>query len=94
MKSITFPQKIPTQAPDPSVLSELPKGDKVYVVTKITTNIRTRLYDEKLKCDKFRMQPISSDKIGLMGMLPVFSSMDAALAYCGDPDLVLTLTAK
>ena len=92
MKLINFPST--DQPLDPSVLSELPKGDKVYVVTKITTNVRMRRYDEKLKCEKFRMQPISSDKIGLIGMLPVFSSMDAALVYCGDPDLILTLTAK
>jgi hypothetical protein len=92
MKSINFPST--DQPLDPSVLSELPKGDRVYTVTKIITNIRTRLYDEKLKCEKFRMQPVSSDKIGCLGMFPVFSSIDAALAYCGDPDLVLTLTAK
>jgi len=87
MKSINFPSA--DQPLDPSVLSELPKGDKVYLVTKLLISLKLNRPD-----GKFILQPVSSDKIGCLGMFPVFSSMDAALAYCGDPDLVLTLTAK
>ena len=82
------------QLEEPDKTPELPKGDKIYVVTKIISSIKSRTFDKNAQREIFRSQSISSDKIGLIGMLPVFSSIDAALAYCGDPDLILTLTAK
>ena len=82
------------QIEDPVKTPEFSQGDKIYVVTKIISSIKSRTFDKNAQREIFRSQSISSDKIGLIGMLPVFSSMDAALAYCGDHDLILTLTAK
>jgi hypothetical protein len=79
----------PTKTEQKPQIPELQKGAKIYMITRIMTKLGVMMPDGGLA-----QMMTAAPNIGLIGMLPVFLNYDEALAFCKDPELIITFTAK